>query len=58
LTPQLNSIGILVMRASFLSRRFQCLFVEYRYLRFCPDINRAKGPKDFFATMQPKIEKP
>ena len=46
------------MRTSFLSQRFQCFFFGYRYLRFCPDINRAKGPKDFFATMQPKIEKP
>ena len=45
------------MRTSFLSQRFQCFFFGYRYLRFCPDINRAKGPKDFFATMQPKIEK-
>ena len=50
LTPQLNSIGILMMRASFLSRRFQCFFVQYRYAGFFPDINQTKSPKDIFAT--------
>ncbi|HEX4697412.1 MAG TPA: hypothetical protein VH254_07030 [Candidatus Udaeobacter sp.] len=47
-----------MMPASFFSRRFQCFLVEYRYLGFCPNIKRGKGPKDFFAAMQPKIEKP
>src|ERR1700740_2457728 len=45
------------MASSSLWQRFQQYFLEYRDLGFSLDISRMKFPEDFFAQMQPKIEK-
>src|ERR1700747_479726 len=45
------------MPTSSLWQRFQRNFLHYRDLGFSLDISRMKFPEDFFAKMQPKIEK-
>jgi glucose-6-phosphate isomerase len=45
------------MASSSLWQRFQRYFLYYRDLDFSLDISRMKFPEDFFAKMQPKIEK-
>src|SRR5438046_6451036 len=45
------------MASSSLWQRFQTYFLRYEDLGFSIDISRMKFPDDFFAKMQPKIDK-